>query len=405
MSSTEAATATAKDLRAYRLTSLDMVRGLVVVIMALDHTRDFFLAGAMQDPTKDPNVGLPLFLTRWVTHFCAPVFVVSAGVSAGLMTKRRSPTELAAFLTKRGLWLVFVEIAIISTGFTFAPLGIPQMGGKILVPMQVIWAIGASMLVLSVVQLLGRRATLFIGIAIVLGHNALDWVWPVTTAQTPNLPLWVALHSQVGRVVGPWRFVFAYPLLPWVGLMLTGFGASAIFELEPKARDRRLLRIGTWLVAAFVVLRSLDAYGDMNHWEVQQRGLVTTVIDFLNTTKYPPSLQYALMTIGPATILCAYADRIHGRVKDALVIFGRVPFAFYVAHFYLLHGLTVVLGTTQGFAPGQFFTIFFLYPKGYGTSLLGVYGVWAFVIAVLFPFCRWMAGVKARRKDFWLSYL
>jgi uncharacterized membrane protein len=398
-------TGPATDRRAYRLTSLDMVRGLVVVIMALDHVRDYFLAGAMQDPMKDPNVGVPLFFTRWITHFCAPVFVMSAGVSAGLMTKRRSPGELMGFLAKRGLWLLFVEFLIISTAFTFSPLGIAQMGGKILIPMQVIWAIGASMLVLSVVQLLGRRATLVIGIAIVLGHNTLDWFWPVTSMQTPGVPLWVGLHSSMSRIVGPWRFVVAYPILPWIGVMLTGFGASGIFELEPKARDQRLLRIGLRMVAAFIVLRAVDLYGDANHWQVQLNGVIPTVLDFLNTTKYPPSLLYVLMTIGPATILCSFADRLTGRVKDALVMFGRVPFAFYVAHFYLIHALCVLLGVTQGFAPAELCTVMFLLPKGYGTSLLGVYGVWALVLALLFPFCRWVAGVKARRTDAWLSYL
>lgn len=395
----------AKDVRAYRLTSLDMVRGLVVVIMALDHVRDYFLAGAMQDPMKDPNVGVPLFFTRWITHFCAPVFVMSAGVSAGLMTTRRSPQELMAFLAKRGLWLLFVELAIISTAFTFSPLGIPQMGGKILIPMQVIWAIGASMLVLSVVQLTGRRVTLAIGLAIVLGHNALDWFWPVSSSQNAGLPLWVALHGSMSRIVGPFRLVVAYPILPWIGVMLTGFGASGLFELPPRTRDARLLRIGLGMVAAFVVIRALDVYGDANHWQRQPGGMVATVLDFLNTTKYPPSLLYVLMTIGPATILCSFADRLTGRVKDALVMFGRVPFAFYVAHFYLIHALCVLYGTTQGFAPGQLCTIMFLLPKGYGTSLLGVYGVWALVIALLYPLCTWMAGVKSRRHDWWLSYL
>lgn len=393
------------DQRAYRLTGIDMVRGLVIVIMALDHVRDFFFAGGMQDPTKDPAVGLPLFATRWITHFCAPVFVILAGTSAGLMRARKTATELCAFLLKRGLWLVAVEIFVISTGFTFAPLGLAAMNGKILVLMQVIWAIGASMIVLAFVQLLGRQVTFALGAIIVTCHNALDWFWPVTSSRDHGLPMWTALHSQMSLDVGPWHFVFAYPLLPWIGLMMVGFGAAQLFELHQKKRDEALRAIGVALTLVFLVLRAVDSYGDPNHWQRQPTGFISTVIDFLNTTKYPPSLLYACMTIGPAAILCSYADGLRGRTKDVLVTFGRVPFVFYVAHFYLIHGLSVLLGTVQGFGPRPFFAIFFLYPKGYGISLPGVYAVWAVVVAVLYPLCKWMAGVKSRRKDFWLSYL
>ena len=395
----------ASDQRSYRLASLDLLRGLVIVVMAIDHVRDFFLAGALQDPTTDPNVTLGLFMTRWITHFCAPVFVLLAGVSAGLMSARRTPRDLARFLFTRGLWLIGVEWFVISTAATFAPAGIPQLGGQILVTMQVIWAIGASMIVLAGAQLLGRRACLLIGPLVIAGHNLLDPSWPQTGLLESTWPIWAALHSQMSVIVGPFMFTFLYPLLPWTGVMLFGFGVATLFEREEAARKASLLKWGLALTAAFVVLRALDVYGDPNHWESQARGAVGTVIDFLNTTKYPPSLDFVLMTLGPAAILCAFAEKVHSGIRGILTTFGRVPFAFYIAHVLLIHTLSVLLGVTQGFRASQLMTLFLFYPQGYGVSLPGVYLVWVVVVAVLYPFCRWMAGVKARRRDWWLSYV
>jgi len=268
--------------------------------------------------------------------------------------------------------------------------------------MQVIWAIGASMVVLAGLQFFGQRTCLLIGAAIVLGHNLLDPIWP---AGGMGGPLWVALHSRMSKVVPPFGVWFAYPLLPWIGVLLLGYGTVGIFQLPPAQRASRLLRAGLVLTVAFVVLRALDVYGDPHGWQVQTRGITATIMSFLNTTKYPPSLQFLLMTLGPAAILCAFADRIHGAVKDALVMFGRVPFAFYVAHLYLIHALAVVLGISQGFAASQFLTYSPFFPKAYGVSLPGVYLAWFLVIAMLYPFCRWVAAVKARRTDWWLSYV
>lgn len=397
--------ATFSDQRAYRLTSLDMLRGLVIVIMALDHVRDFFLAGAQQDPMTDPNVTVSMFATRWITHFCAPVFVLLAGVSAGLMIARRHPVSVARFLLTRGLWLIAVEWFVIATLSTFAPGGIPQLGGQVFVAMQVIWAIGASMVVLSVIQLLGRRTCLVSGVIIVAGHNLLDPVWPRTALLDQNWPLWTALHSQMSISAGPFVFIFVYPVLAWIGVMLLGCGISEVFERPAHERNAVLWKAGLALTAAFVVIRAVDVYGDPNPWQWQERGFVATKMDFLNTTKYPPSLDFLLMTLGPAAMLCAVADRFEGRIKDGLVIFGRVPFAFYVAHVALIHTLSVLLGLVQGFRLDQMMTIFFFYPNGYGVSLPAVYVVWAVVIALLYPLCRWMASLKARRRDWWLSYV
>jgi uncharacterized membrane protein len=224
-----------------------------------------------------------------------------------------------------------------------------------------------------------------------------------------DAPVWVALHGTMARTVGPFFVINAYPLLPWIGVMLVGFGASALFELPPERRDALLRRAGLVMTAAFVALRALDVYGDPNHWQSQPGGLVSTLMDFLNTTKYPPSLLFTLMTLGPAAVLCSYADRIQrgplAHIKEVLMMFGRVPFAFYVAHFYLIHTIAIVVGVIQGFPTGDLLTVFLLFPKGYGVPLWGVYALWALVIALLYPLCRWVAAVKMRRHDWWLSYL
>lgn len=398
-------TAASGDSRAYRLSNIDMVRGLAIVIMALDHVRDFFLAGNQADPMGDPNVDPLLYLTRWTTHFCAPVFVLLAGTSAGLMTARKTPAELGQFLFKRGLWLLLVEVLIISTAMSFSPFGIEQLGGKTLLVLQVIYAIGVSMIILAALQFLGRRACLVIGLVIFLGHNVLDAFWPATDLLETKWPLWVALHSQMAVTTGPFMLLFVYPLLPWVGVMLLGYGLASVFDRPADEQKAMLLRIGATMIALFLLLRFIDGYGDTNTWQVQPRGAIYTVMDFFNTSKYGPSLQFLLMTLGPALVLTAWADRWSGWLKDTLVMFGRVPFAFYVTHWFLLHAASIALGVAQGFKFNDLMTHFVFYPKGYGISLLGVYAVWLAAIAVLYPLCRWVAAVKARRRDWWLSYV
>jgi uncharacterized membrane protein len=399
----KAAAVPAADERAYRLSAIDALRGLVIVIMALDHCRDFLMLGTSQDPMSNPDITPLLFATRWITHFCAPTFVFLAGTSAGLMLARKSPAELGRFLLTRGLWLVFIEVSVISTGWTFAPEGIAQVGGHTMVILQVIWALGASMVVLAAAQLLGRRNCLILGAAIVLGHDLLDGIWPAGTA---GAPLWVALHARgVSATLGPFRILSAYPLLPWIGVMLLGFGASMLFELPAERRKRLLLQLGLGLVLAFLVLRALDVYGDPRHWAVSARGAVYTIMSFLNTSKYPPSLLYLLMTLGPAAVVCAYAENWGGPVKTALVTLGRVPFAFYVAHIYLIHLIAVALGLMQGFTLEQMMVLFIFFPSDYGIPLAGVYLAWALVVVALYPLCRWVAAVKARRRDWWLSYV
>lgn len=395
-----------RDARSYRLTNIDMLRGLVIVIMALDHVRDLFIVNVVQDPMTQPDVSPALYLTRWVTHFCAPVFVFLAGTSAGLMAARKSRHELAAFLFKRGIWLVFVEVAIISTAYTFAPFdGVPELGGQTLLVMQVIWAIGASMIVLAGAQYLGARACALVGAVILLGHNALDAIWPVGDLLAGNDPLWYGLKSQSSTAFGPFLLAFGYPLVPWIGVMLLGYGTAGIFRREPVARDRFLVTAGLVMIVAFLLLRASGVYGDPNPWQVQEAGGLATALDFMNVTKYPPSLLFLLITLGPMALLCAYADRMGGWLKDTLVMFGRVPFAFYIAHWYLIRLGNMALAHYQGFEQEQMMTFFFFFPQGYGVSLPWVYTIWLLVLAILYPFCKWFAGIKARRKDWWLSYL
>lgn len=393
------------DGRGYRLSSLDILRGLVIVIMALDHVRDFVMTAAVQDPTADPNISPWLFGTRWITHFCAPTFVFLAGTSAGLMGRRKTPAELASFLLTRGLWLVFLEMFVVSMAWSFSPTGIEEFGGRIYFGMQVIWAIGASMILLAGAQFLGRGACLAIGAAIVLGHNLLDPFWPAASTTGSTGGAWVMLHARQLWEVGPFRVFFSYPLLPWTGLLFAGYGAAGLFELPEERRRRLLVRIGLGMIAAFIVVRALDVYGDPTHWHAAPGNMAATIMSFLGTTKYPPSLLYVLMTLGPAALVCAYADRLYAPIRNVLVTFGRAPFAFYMAHLYLIHIVALLIGVTQGFGAGQFVTHYRFFPKGFGLDLPGVYLVWIAVVIALYPLCRWVTSVKARRRDWWLSYV
>jgi len=380
------------------MSALDILRGLVIALMALDHVRDFVMTAAVQDPTADPTTGPLLFATRWITHFCAPTFVFLAGTSAGLMASRKSAAELASFLLTRGLWLIVLEVLVISSAWTFSPTGVAEWGGRLYVALQVIWAIGASMVVLAGAQFLGRRACLVIGAVILLGHNLLDAVWPAASMSGNTAGVWAALHARQLYEVGAFRIFFSYPLLPWIGVMLLGYGAAGLFELPEKQRNAWLVRIGIGMVIAFVLIRALNVYGDPSPWE----GSVTS---FLGTTKYPPSLLYILMTLGPAAIACAFVDRLYAPIRNALMTLGRAPLAFYLAHLYVIHAVAMLLGVAQGFAAEQFETHYRFFPQGFGVGLLGVYVIWIAVVVALYPLCRWVAAVKARRKDWWLSYV
>ena len=381
-----------------RLTSIDALRGFVMVLMALDHVRDMLTVPPGASPAEAGDFaagGGFLFFTRWITHLCAPTFVLLAGVSAFLYgaAGRRSVSDVSRFLLSRGAWLVLIEITLVNFAWNF------NLRGMIL---QVIWAIGWSMIALAGLIWLPRLALAAVGATMVLGHNLLDAVQP---AAPEAAPLWLVLHIQGLMRIDetPVAFVL-YPLVPWIGVMALGYAIGPYFLAANPARPRRLIQAGALLALAFLVLRLGNLYGEPAAWTPQPE-LAATLIDFFDTTKYPPSLQFLLMTLGPALMLLGGFERLRGRLAGWLVTIGRVPFFFYLVHLYLIHSLAVAVGLAQGFSLRQMAVLFIENPAGFGVSLGSVYLIWALVVLALYPVCVWFAGVKARRSDWWIRYL
>jgi uncharacterized membrane protein len=376
-----------------RLDSVDLLRGLVMVLMALDHVRDFF-TNARFEPTDFSHTTAALFLTRWVTHFCAPVFFFTAGVAAFLSFSRGKPRgALARFLVTRGLWLVVLELTVIRFGWVFN-LDYRLVGGA------VIWALGWSMVALAGLIYLPRPLIAFVALGMIAGHNLLDGITLQTTQPTLNGAgwqdwAWAVLHVQRPPII--------YPLIPWIGVMAAGYLCGPLL-LDAAWRRRWLPWLGVGLIAAFIVLRATNLYGEPSPWVAKQSPLFTALA-FLDTEKYPPSLLYLLMTLGPALAGFALFERASGPIARFFITFGRVPLFYYIAHLYLIHALAVLAGVLSGYEAGQFLTMFHGLPRDYGFSLPVVYAVWTLVVLMLYPVCRWFAGLKARRKDAWLSYL
>jgi uncharacterized membrane protein len=390
-----------------RLNSVDAVRGIVMVIMALDHVRDFFHVYAKTfDPLDPSKTWTTLFFTRWITHFCAPTFVFLAGTGAFLSTRRgKTKKELSMFLLTRGLWLLLLELTLVRFGWFFN-------FDYHFIFVQVIWAIGWGMIVLAGLVFLPVRVIAAFGLVMILLHNALDGL---RSQEFGALRwLWVVLHET--NVLFPREgslLLIAYPLVPWVGVMAAGYAFGEILTLERERRRRLLFGIGLTAIALFVALRALNVYGDPLHWAVQERGAWYTFLSFLNTQKYPPSLLFLLMTLGPSIIALALFDHVRepGTLLRPFVTFGRVPLFYYLLHVPLMHLIAVVFayvkyGHAEWFflnwpPPGQLQ----LEPQGYGYDLWVVYAVWLGVVVALYPLCRWFAAVKSRRRDAWLSYL
>jgi uncharacterized membrane protein len=384
--------------RSRRVDSVDVLRGLVMIVMALDHTRDYF-SGARFDPLDLARTTPALFFTRWITHFCAPVFVFLAGTGAFLSGARgRDKHDLSRFLWTRGLWLVLVEVTVVSFAWSF-DLGLHDIA------LQVIWAIGWSMVALAFLVRLPTAAVGGIGLAIIALHNLLDpirperfgaydWVWKIVHVQS-----WTPIASPGGH-----RFMLVYPLVPWVGVMAAGYAFGTVFTWEPARRRRFLALCGAGLVLLFVALRWTNAYGDPHPWSVQKNGLYT-VLSFVNCEKYPPSLLYLLMTLGPAILLLSMLEKPAGPAASKVCVYGRVPFFYYVLHIPLVHGMAVVAFYSRygpavfRYGPGN------PPPPDFGFPLPFVYVAWAVAVAILYVPCRWFAGLKARRRDRWLSYL
>jgi uncharacterized membrane protein len=384
-----------------RIESVDVVRGIIMIIMALDHTRDYF-GNAAVSPTNLAQTTVALFFTRWVTHICAPVFFLLTGTGAYLSLHRMSRAELSRFLLTRGLWMIVLEV----TALRF----VMQFNVDYHVTMlTVLWALGWSMIVLGCLVRFPNAVITVFGAAMIATHNLLDAVAP---AQLGRLgPLIGMLHAPSVISSDPRHFVFqAYPIIPWIGVTAVGFGLGQLFDWPAALRRRALLRLGGGLIVSFAALRALNVYGDPSRWSAQPTPAFTA-LSILNVTKYPPSLLFLLITLGVALLLLAALDSRTPPVLRPALTFGRVPLFYFLLHFAVIHVLAVVVSLARyGSAHWMFespsldkFPI--TQPPGWPVSLPIVYVAWAFVVIAIYPLCRWYAALRARRKDWWLSYL
>lgn len=381
-----------------RLDSVDLLRGVVMIVMALDHTRDFF-SDAHFEPTDLAQTSPALFMTRWITHFCAPVFMLLAGTSAYLSLGRgRSKAALSHFLFTRGLWLVLLELTVVKLGWNNYMFNLHDMG------LQVIWALGWSMVALAALIHLPMRALVAFGVVMVCGHNLLDGVAPETFGALA--PAWRILHVS-GLLSGAtvpdpdsFNFFVTYPLIPWIGVMALGFALGKLLDTDVAQRPRVLVRLGLGLIALFLLLRAGNFYGDASLWR-PQASLSYTLLSFLNTTKYPPSLLYLAMTLGPAMLALAAFEHWRGRGADFVRVYGRVPMFYYLLHLFVLSSAASIV---WALVYHRTFYVFDEHLAG-GWSLPVVYAIWMAVVLALYLPCRWFMGVKARRRDAWLSYL
>ena len=389
---------------ARRVDALDVLRGAVMVLMVLDHTRDYF-GNAAIDPTDLSRASPALFLTRWVTHFCAPVFAFLAGTGAYLAGSRgRSRGDLAAFLATRGIWLIFLELTVVRLGLFFDPVNAPVI-------LTVLWSIGASFVVLAGLVFLPSRVVGALGVLLIATHG-LAGSLGVSPDSTPPAALQAAgallLRPGLLPMPGGVTVLVGYPLLPWLGVVAAGYAFGEIIRLEPERRQRVTWNMGVVMTAAFVILRAWGVYGDPRPWTTQATPLLTG-LSFINCTKQPPSPLFVLMTLGPAIAALAVIDRvgIRGPVGRALVTLGRVPLFYFLLQWPVIHGLAVLLGVVRGLPVAWQFSPAALgpAPEGWALSLPGIYAAWAVVLAVLYIPCRWFAGVKARHPGGWLSYL
>lgn len=378
-----------------RIASIDLLRGLVMVLMALDHTRVFFGGGEFNPrDITEPAV----FLTRWITHLCAPTFILLAGIGAYLFRAQgRSTAEVSRFLLTRGLWLILIEFTLVRIGWTF------RLDLELLFA-QVIWAIGASMVVLAGLVYLPRRALAVLSLAVIVGHNLLDGI--EAEAFGPAGWIWILLHEPGFLQPAPdVTVVVVYPLVPWVAVMAAGYTLGPLFQASAAERRRRLLALGGAVTLGFVVLRAINLYGDPAPWAFQGDWLAT-LLSFLNCEKYPPSLLFLMMTLGPGLLLLAAFEGARGRPARWLCVFGRVPFFFYVVHLYWIHALALGLGwLVLGDEVWSLHAAALERRAGYGLGLAGVYGLWLVVLVTLYPLCSRFAALKQTRHGWWWRYL
>lgn len=396
-----------------RVQSIDILRGLVMVIMALDHVRDFFYkadlgkaADAALDPTNMQTTYPALFFTRWITHFCAPIFVFLAGTSVYLMCQRKSKKEVSLFLIKRGFWLVLVEVIIITFGWSFNPFF------NFLI-LQVIWAIGVSMILLGLLVLLPYKVIFAIGLLIVAGHNLMDYP-SISSGLKGSLfaDLLYFSNFSVHALDQNHFFIIVYSFLPWTGVMMLGYCFGKLYQsgVDPAWRRKVLIQIGVALTLLFIILRFINMYGDPVPWASQPRGTTYTVLSFFNLNKYPPSLLFLCMTIGPGILFLAFIEKVQNGFTRIMNVYGRVPMLYYIVHFYIIHIIVVIVFYAQGFGSKDIVPTglpFYFKPNGLGFNLWGVYAIWLLVVIVLYPICKKYDRYKTAhsREKWWLSYI
>jgi len=390
-----------------RIQSVDALRGAIMMLMAIDHIRDYVARSAQQFlPTDLTRTTPAIFFTRWVTHFCAPVFVLTAGLGAYFWISRgdHSKSELSRLLITRGIWLIILEVTILRL-ILFSQLSV-TVNPVILI---ILWAIGISMIGLAGLIYLPMPVIAAVSVAIIALHNLLDRVSAERFGRSAWI--WDILHQQNAFSFHGITFVTAYPVLPWIGVMAGGYCLGTVFEWDAHRRQWFLVRMGLALLAAFVVVRAVNIYGDPLRWS-HQASPVFTVLSFLNVRKYPPSLDFLLMTLGPATVVMAWLEKFHFHFTNPLIVFGRVPFFYYGAHLLLAHliaiGMNFVRYGAKSFlliAPPSMGSSNELFPVDFGFPLWTVYAVWVVVLLLLYPACLWFARLKQRRHDWWLTYL
>jgi uncharacterized membrane protein len=378
-----------------RVRSIDIVRGAVMVLMALDHVRDWVTNVRFQ-PEDLARSSAALFATRWVTHFCAPTFFFLAGVGIGLARSKGGRDEgLTRFLIARGVWLLALELVITPIGWQFGFQLIPAFA-------LVLWALAWSMMAMALLVRVRPDVLAVLALAMIAGHNLFD---PIRADGAGALAiLWRLLHVPGFAIPGV--LFTAYPLVPWVAVMALGTVAASLYGWPPERRRRALITIGAAAIAAFVALRAVNGYGNPAPWS-HQRTAALTVASFFNALKYPPSLDYLLMTLGPMLIVLALVEQARGPVARWLSVYGRVPLFFYVVHIFVAHALAVLLAFAQSGAPRRIPVVTDpgAIPPWYGVPLPGVYLAWALVVALMYYPCRGMAALKNTRRDWWLRYL
>jgi uncharacterized membrane protein len=393
-----------KTTASYRIESIDLLRGLIMIIMAIDHVRDYFHAAAFTDDPLNLQTTTPLlFFTRLITHYCAPLFMFLSGISASLVGQRKGKAYLTRFLATRGLWLVFLELTVVCFAWFFNPTFTTQLLG-------VIWALGWSMIFLAGFIHLPKWAMLTIGLMLVFGHNLLDTVH-VSSPVAASFG-WSVVHQFNFFKLGNFNILVGYPLVPWIGVMALGYCLGSIYKKDTNAekRKRLLMYLGLGSILLFIIIRYTNLYGDSSKWS-EQRTALYTLFSFLKVTKYPPSLLYLLMTIGPGLVFLSISEIVHGRLPQAIKTIGRVPMFYYLVHLYLIHIgslLAAIISGRHWTDMVNFSTWISLEPKlhGYGFSLGVVYAVWASLIVILYFLCKWYDGYKSSHRDkWWLSYL